>query len=113
EISGTEITAKNFRTWAGSVFMARFLSEMDPFNSSAQAKRNVRTAVARLSKILGNTPSICRKCYVHPAVLAAYFEGRLIAELACRSINGLSEGGSELRPDETALLALLQARAKD
>jgi hypothetical protein len=69
EITGKDITAKDFRTWAGTVLAAMALNELESFDSAAQAKRNLRAAVEKVAGKLGNTPTICRKCYVHPEVL--------------------------------------------
>ena len=72
EITGMDITAKDFRTWAGTVLAAVALKELESFDSAAQAKRNLRSAIERVAARLGNTPTICRKCYVHPEVLSSY-----------------------------------------
>jgi DNA topoisomerase-1 len=69
EITGQDITAKDFRTWAGTVLAAQTLNEVKSFDTAAQAKRNLRMAIERGAARLGNTPTICRKCYVHPGVL--------------------------------------------
>jgi DNA topoisomerase-1 len=74
-IAGAEITAKDFRTWAGINLAALALCELENFDSEAKAKRNVVSAVEAVAKMLGNTPAICRKCYIHPAV----FDGYLMA----------------------------------
>jgi DNA topoisomerase I len=111
EIADANITAKDFRTWAGSVLVARLLAEMDPFESVAQANRNLRSAIARVAANLGNTPTICRKCYIHPIVLSAYLDGEVIAPATPVNANG-SADRFELRAEEIALLALLRARAK-
>jgi len=78
EISGDEFTAKDFRTWAGTVLCALALAEAGPCASGRQAKRNVARAIERVAAQLGNTPAISRKCYVHPAVLEAYQHGQTI-----------------------------------
>jgi DNA topoisomerase-1 len=71
-ISGDDFTAKDFRTWAGTVLAAQALSRLARFKSQSEAKRNVVQAIAGVAKRLGNTKSVCRKCYIHPAILAAY-----------------------------------------
>ena len=78
EISGDDFTAKDFRTWAGTVLCALALAEHGSFTSGRQAKRNVTRAIERVAAQLGNTPAISRKCYVHPAVLEAYRAGLTI-----------------------------------
>ena len=77
-ISGRNITAKDFRTWAGTLMAAKALHELPRFDSAAQAKRNLRDVIKRVSDGLGNTPTICRKCYVHPQVLKGYLEKTLV-----------------------------------
>jgi DNA topoisomerase-1 len=81
EITGEDFTAKDFRTWAGTVLTAIALTAQEKFETKKQAKLNIRTAISAVAKILGNTPAICRKCYVHPAVLEAYLEGNVIEGL--------------------------------
>jgi DNA topoisomerase-1 len=109
EISGDEFTAKDFRTWAGTVLAARALHELAPFRSQKQAKRNVKQAVEAVATVLGNTQSICRKCYVHPAVLQAYLDGSpvRVAPRAARPVRGR---GGALRPEEAAVLAFLKRK---
>ncbi len=115
EITGKHFTAKDFRTWAGSVLAAFMLRELEPFDSAAQAKKNIVQAIASVAARLGNTPSVCRKCYVHPAVLEAYLEGtpREQEEAVVQVVKAAeaAEHAHALRPEETALLRLLQARA--
>jgi DNA topoisomerase-1 len=103
ELTGEEFTAKDFRTWAGTVLAAEALGECGPAASRTQARRNVVRAVATVARRLGNTPAVCRNCYVHPAVIDAYLEGALPA-----LPQGTATGG--LRPEEAALLALLRQR---
>jgi DNA topoisomerase I len=78
-ISGDDFTAKDFRTWAGTVLAAQALSRLARFRSQTEAKRNVVEAIAAVAKRLGNTKSVCRKCYIHPAILAAYMDGKPMA----------------------------------
>jgi DNA topoisomerase-1 len=77
EISGADITAKDFRTWAGTVLAYRALRALDPGDDDRTARRNVVEAVRFTSDRLGNTPAVARRSYVHPAVLEAYLEGAL------------------------------------
>jgi DNA topoisomerase I len=109
-ITGQEFTAKDFRTWAGTVLAAIALKEFESFDSQAQAKKNIVRAIERVAERLGNTPSICRKCYVHPAVLDAYLDGSLIDVLKQRAEHELTESINDLRPEEAAVMALLQQR---
>ena len=81
EITGEDFTAKDFRTWAGTVLAAIALSTVGGFETKKQAKANVKDAIGAVSKILRNTPAICRKCYIHPAVLETYLSGEPIEGL--------------------------------
>ncbi|WP_052401312.1 DNA topoisomerase IB [Muricoccus aerilatus] len=107
EVSGRDITAKDFRTWAGTVMAALALREFEAFDTQAAAKRNVRAAIERVSSRLGNTPTVCRKCYVHPDLLDGYLEGKLVLQMAERAEEELREDLEDLRPEEAAVLALL------
>ena len=108
EITGEDITAKDFRTWAGTVLAAMALHELESFDNAAQAKRNLRAAIEKVSALLGNTPTICRKCYVHPEVLNAYMDGSLVLELKSKAESELRSGLENLKPEEAAVLALLR-----
>ena len=112
QISGEECTAKDFRTFAGTVLAAMALQELESFDSQAQAKRNLTQAIERVSKQLGNTPTICRKCYVHPAVLDSYLEGSLLETLKTRTDARIKKGFKGLKREEAAVLAFLQARLR-
>ncbi len=109
-VAGEEFTAKDFRTWAGTVLAALALDEMRSFDSRAQAKRNVVRAIEDVAKLLGNTPAICRKCYVHPAIFDAYNDGLVLDTLKRRADDRLKTALHGLRPEEAAVLALLQER---
>jgi DNA topoisomerase-1 len=104
EIAGYDVTAKDFRTWAGTVLMARFLHETGAFESQTQMKRSLRAALVRVAAALGNTPAVCRKSYIHPSLIRAYSDGKF----ALRAADAKSET-TGLRPEERAVLALLQA----
>jgi DNA topoisomerase I len=105
-----DISAKDFRTWAGTVLAAVALSEFDAFDSEAAAKRNVRRAIESVAQRLGNTPTICRKCYVHPEILQCYLDGELVQTLKNRIERELAQRLGELAPAEAATLALLHRR---
>jgi DNA topoisomerase I len=79
EISGDDFTAKDFRTWSGTVLASQALARLATFKSATEAKRNVMQAVACVASRLGNTKAVCRKAYIHPAILAAYMDGRPMA----------------------------------
>ena len=110
EITGLDITAKDFRTWAGTVLAALALREFERFDTQAGVKKNIRTAIERVASRLGNTPTICRKCYVHPEVLSAYAEGALLLEIKDRVEAELRDDLAALKPEEAAVLGLLEAR---
>ncbi len=112
EISGREISAKDFRTWAGTSLAAQALQEFEEFDSEAGAKRNVTRAIERVAARLGNTSSVCRKCYVHPAVIDAYLDRTLLTTLEKRATRELRTKLKSLSPEEAAVLALLKARMK-
>lgn len=107
-VTGQEFTAKDFRTWAGTVVAASTLRELGGYASETQAKRNVVEAVKAASDKLGNTPTICRKCYVHPAVIDTYMNGALLTAALGRSERRLIDGTNGLDADEAVVLALLR-----
>jgi DNA topoisomerase-1 len=107
EITGQDFTAKDFRTWSGTVLAAVALNVVGPFETQKQAKANVKSAIGAVAKILGNTPAVCRKCYIHPAVLESYSEGNLIEGLRKRTGKDLEKKGVDLRFAEAAILRFL------
>ena len=109
-ISGEDYTAKDFRTWAGTVLAALALQEFEKFDSDTQAKKNIVRAIESVAEKLGNTPTICRKCYVHPAILDAYLDGSMLEGLRARAEEELMHGLASLEPEEAAVLALLEKR---
>jgi DNA topoisomerase-1 len=109
-ITGEDFTAKDFRTWAGTVLAALALQEFEAFDSQTQAKKNVVRAIEQVAERLGNTPSICRKCYIHPAVIDTSLEGTRLDTLSQRTKQELTSNLGNLPPDEAAVLALLQQR---
>jgi DNA topoisomerase-1 len=107
-VTGEDYTAKDFRTWSGTVLAALALLEFEQFNSEKQAKKNIVHAIEMVAEKLGNTPSICRKCYVHPAVIESYLDGSIHALMRRRGEHELAKDLDALHPEETAVLALLQ-----
>ena len=105
EIAGEEFTSKDFRTWAGTVLAASLLREAERADSERRAKQTIVAAIDQVAKQLGNTRAVCRKCYVHPAVIDAYMDGTIskAARRVKRAIGKLTES-------ETAVLGLLQKR---
>ena len=110
EITGEDYTAKDFRTWSGTVLAALALREFEKFDSETQAKKNIVRAIESVAERLGNTPSICRKCYVHPAVIDAYLDGTMLEALRQRTGQELAGDLHALQPEEAAVVALLQQR---
>jgi len=110
EISGADFTAKDFRTWAGTVLAAIALQEFEAFDSEAEAKKNVVRAVETVAKRLGNTPSIRRKCYIHPAIIESYIAGAMAESIKQAARRELKDNLKSLPPEEAAVVALLQSR---
>lgn len=110
EITGQTFTAKDFRTWAGTVLASLALQEFEAFESQTQARRNVVRAIEKVATRLGNTPAVCKKCYVHPAIIQSYLDGDMLATLLRRTETTLRDELSELTPEEAAVAGLLQQR---
>jgi DNA topoisomerase-1 len=110
EITGEDFTAKDFRTWAGTVLIATALREFEEFDSETQAKRNVIRAVEAVAKILGNTTAVVRKSYIHPAIVDSYMDGSMLETLSRRANQAMRKSIPRLRPQEAAVLAILQQR---
>jgi DNA topoisomerase I len=105
--AGEVVTAKDFRTWAGTVLAALALQQHGKPRTQSEGKRNLRTAIAQVAAHLGNTPTICRKCYVHPLVAERYLEGRLRLALDARA-DIAREMRTGLSQPERAVLAFLR-----
>lgn len=113
EITGQPFTAKDFRTWAGSVLACSFLREFEAFGSETQARKNVVQAIKLVAERLGNTPAVCRKCYVHPVILERYFGGEMMRAVEKEVEGEIEKSPHELRREELDLLHLLEkANAK-
>jgi len=113
EITGEDFTAKDFRTWAGTVLTAMALNAQEAFQNKTQAKKNIKDAISAVAKILGNTPAICRKCYVHPAVLETYLDGEMIEGLKQKTEETLERKVGDLKSEEAAVLSFLRARLEN
>jgi DNA topoisomerase-1 len=111
EISGEDYTAKDFRTWAGTMLAARELRALAACASETEGKRNIAQAIAAVAKRLGNTPTVCRKCYVHPAVPDSYLSGALHAAAEALRQEAAANDPHALDEEELAVLALLEAQA--
>ena len=106
EITGQDFTAKDFRTWSGTVLAATALREVPPPSTKRETERHVNVAIEAVAGLLGNTPTVCRKSYVHPGVVDAYRDGAM-SSLSSRKPKA-SARVAGLRSDEIALLALLK-----
>jgi DNA topoisomerase I len=111
EISGDDFTAKDFRTWAGTVLAATALAEVSTFASNAEAKRNIVRAIDAVAKKLGNTKAVCRKCYIHPAILDAYMDGATIVTPKSRPMR-LARSHASLSAEEIAVVDMLERRLR-
>jgi DNA topoisomerase I len=109
QIAGEEFSTKDFRTWAGTVLAARALQEFKTAASDAESKRNLVQAIESVAKRLGNTKAVCRKCYIHPAVIQSYTDGSLLRALRRRLKNETNDSHG-LEAEEAAVLKLLKAR---
>jgi DNA topoisomerase I len=106
EITGEDFTAKDFRTWAGTVLAAMALNAAGEFETKKQAKGKIKNAIEAVAKILGNTPTICRQCYIHPAVVEAFLNGNSVNGLKTQE---LGAKGIDLISAQRAVLKFLQA----
>jgi DNA topoisomerase-1 len=106
QIAGQDFSAKDFRTWGGTVLAALALSKQEEFQTKKQAKLNIKTAICAVAELLGNTPAVCRKCYIHPVIVEAYMNRTRIAGL-----NGTKTlAPLNLRRAERSVLKFLNAR---
>ncbi|RYG61289.1 MAG: DNA topoisomerase IB, partial [Alphaproteobacteria bacterium] len=110
DITGEDITAKDFRTWAGTVLAAGELRQADLATSPTAAKRTITTAVKAVAAKLGNTPAICRKCYVHPDIFVCYQKGRLHQDIA-PIVASQRKALAGLRTEEAAVVVLLTPKS--
>ena len=100
--AGSDFSAKDYRTWAGSAQALRLLRELSP-GTANEARSQVVEVTRQVARLLGNTPAICRKCYIHPAVIEAFLDGRLASLRASRPRSGL-------RDEESLLLRFLESQ---
>lgn len=108
QISGQDFTAKDFRTWGGTVIVTDSLEEQGAFSSETQGKKNVVQAIKMAAEHLGNTPAICRKCYVHPGVIDAYLDGSLLNFMKQYDGREKQHSPDGLHPEEARVLAFLE-----
>jgi DNA topoisomerase-1 len=110
DIAGANYTAKDFRTWAGTTLAAIALKEFEGVTSGALARKNIVTAIEAVARMLGNTPAVCRKCYIHPEILNSYLAGQTIATIQQRLSSNINRSQSRLKPEEAAVIVLLKRR---
>ena len=111
EVSGQDFTAKDFRTWAGTVLAAKALAQVATFASATEAKRNIVKAIESVAKRLGNTKAVCRKCYIHPAILDAYMDGATIETLKANA-SRLTKSRGALSSEEAAVVGIIEHRLR-
>jgi DNA topoisomerase-1 len=111
QISGQDFTAKDFRTWAGTVLAAQALAEVEALDAEAARATSVVRAIEQVAGRLGNTPTICRTCYVHPAVIDAFMDGTTIGTIQARLADEIDDAG--LSAEEVLVMALLRQRLKE
>jgi DNA topoisomerase I len=108
EITGEDFTAKDFRTWGGTVLSVLAFQEIGPVADEKDAKKNVTQTIKTVAQQLGNTPAICSKYYIHPAVIEAYSNGTLIEALHAQTGRGLPITPNGLRPEEKCVMKILR-----
>ena len=113
EISGEDFTAKDFRTWAGTVLAATSLCEFDAAVSATARNRNIVQAIESVARKLGNTRAVCRKCYVHPAIIDAYNDGVTVAGLNGKSQMRAALPMARLSHAERAVLSFLKRLSRE
>ncbi|UBF23743.1 DNA topoisomerase IB [Kovacikia minuta CCNUW1] len=107
EITGQDFTAKDFRTWAGTVLAASELASIGPFTSQTAAKKNIVQAIKTVAVHLGNRPATCRKYYVHPAILEAY-QDETLHQITQKYAATIVDNAYALKPEELAVVAMLE-----
>jgi DNA topoisomerase I len=112
EASGADITAKDFRTWAGTMNCAEYLREFGPAKTKKEAERNVVRAIDHTAKRLGNTRAVCRKYYIHPTLVETYLQGHTLPPLPPRTSRVFRKPGGKLRKHEAQVLAFLRKMGK-
>ncbi|UWZ82043.1 DNA topoisomerase IB [Occallatibacter riparius] len=111
-ITEDDFTAKDFRTWAGTVLACSLLRQFEASETQAQTKKNVVEAIKTVAERLGNTPSVCRKCYVHPRVIESYMSGTMVKAFEDQVKAEVAKTPHELRQEELDVLHLLEEKAK-
>ena len=112
EITGKDFTAKDFRTWAGTVLAAVALGKLGASKTKKLAKANIKHAIGAVAEVLGNTPAVCRQCYIHPAVLEAYLNENSVNGFKPKS-QEFERRGIDLASAQAALLRFLQGNSSE
>ena len=112
EVAGEDFTAKDFRTWSGTLLAVAALRELGPADSEREAKSVVLQAIDRVAKQLNNTRAVCRKYYVHPAVFEAYLAGGMLAALGNGNAKAAAEAAAGLSDEERAVVRLLNRQMR-
>src|SRR6266568_4197193 len=112
KITGEDFTAKDFRTWAGTVLAAIALGTAGVSETKKQAKANIKHAISAVAEVLGNTPAVCRRCYIHPAVLEAYLNGNSLNGFKPRS-QEVEKRGIDLASAQAAVLKFLRGSSSE
>jgi DNA topoisomerase-1 len=107
-ITGQPFTAKDFRTWAGTVLAAVALGKMEEVDAETIRKKNAMIAIEAVARLLGNTVAICRKCYIHPAIPTSYLNGTLARNLRLKADSEIAHHLHELKPEEAAVIMMLR-----
>jgi len=110
EATGADFTAKDYRTWAGTVLASIALQTVEESDEGVDTKKHMKEAIESVARQLGNTPAICRKCYVHPDLIAEYLDNGLSEALEQRAGVAIKDPVEGLTPEEMAVLALLRRR---
>jgi len=110
EITGEDITAKDFRTWAGTQLAAKALRGFRDLETEGERKKAMVRAVEKVARHLGNTAAICRRCYIHPAIFDGYMDGSLLEALTAKTEAYLKENIEHMSSEEAAVTAYLRLR---
>jgi DNA topoisomerase-1 len=113
QLSGRDITAKDFRTWAGTMLAANQLCKLGPAPTDKQAKANIITAVDEVARRLGNTRAVCRKYYVHPVIIEAYLQGQVPPIPPDPPVPSRDHPAAAIRRDEAIVLNFIQSWGKE
>jgi DNA topoisomerase-1 len=108
-ITGEDFTAKDFRTWTGTVLAAVALGKLGASETKKRAQSNIKNAVGAVAEVLGNTPAVCRQCYIHPAVLEAYLNGNSFNGFWPDTQEEFGKKGVDLTSAQAAVLKFLQS----